>query len=67
MFFRQPDPTLELEAAIVVNELNYMEVANGTVQYPAACVEGVWTAGSVPLLTIMNLQCQLASSFGRRK
>lgn len=58
-FFRQPDPSLELQAAIVADG-QYMDYGLGTVQFPATCVNGAWTMGSPPL-TFTILECQLTT------
>uniref|UniRef100_A0AC35U8E4 C6 domain-containing protein n=1 Tax=Rhabditophanes sp. KR3021 TaxID=114890 RepID=A0AC35U8E4_9BILA len=58
MFCSQPDPRLDLFAAIVVNTVNYMNYAERNVTWSATCSGGVWLTGDPPL-TINVLQCLL--------
>uniref|UniRef100_A0AC35G0K7 C6 domain-containing protein n=1 Tax=Panagrolaimus sp. PS1159 TaxID=55785 RepID=A0AC35G0K7_9BILA len=49
---------LELQAAIVVNQINFIDVALDTLTLPATCVGGVWQMAQPPL-NINEISCVL--------
>ncbi|KAF8356455.1 hypothetical protein PRIPAC_98078 [Pristionchus pacificus] len=54
------DPDFNLEAAIVANGMNFLEVRRNNVTFPGTCIGGTWFMSSPPL-AIATIECQLAN------
>nr|CAD2179863.1 unnamed protein product [Meloidogyne enterolobii]CAD2182083.1 unnamed protein product [Meloidogyne enterolobii] len=57
----EPDPTLQLNAAIVANSVNFLTVGSLSTTFPGKCnAQGQWVVGTPPLI-VTDLECLLTN------
>ena len=58
---REPDLTLQLNAAIVANSVNFLSVGSLSTTFPGTCnAQGQWIVGEPPLV-VNDLECLLTN------
>ncbi|KAF7640085.1 hypothetical protein Mgra_00000529 [Meloidogyne graminicola] len=57
----EPDPTLQLNAAIVANSVNFLSVGSLSTTFPGTCnTQNQWIVGNPPLI-VNDLECLLTN------